>query len=207
MSLIVEDGSGKPNSNSFIETAYADTYHTARLSAGWPAGTTGAVQALKEAAAIVATDFMCVSFHARWQGSRVTPTQKLDWPRFGAFLPRGQSYPWVEQSNYGMWPTAYAEGLADIVPQNVIPSQVKDCQCELMLRAILLGNGTNTIGRLLKDIAAGTGTVKSRKVGPIEVVYATPGTFQTVYAMAEAIILPLLLASGGSIGSGRIVRG
>lgn len=81
MSLIVEDGSGLSNSESYISVADASTYHANRGNAAWAALTVPAQeQALRQA-----TDYMLQVYRDRWTGYRrvVNPMQALDWPRYG----------------------------------------------------------------------------------------------------------------------------
>lgn len=79
MTLIVEDGTGLANANSYASLTEANAYHDARLHAlEW----TAATDATKEKALALATttlDAMVV-----WQGDRMTGEQALAWPRSGA---------------------------------------------------------------------------------------------------------------------------
>jgi len=81
MSLIVEDGTGLENANTYISLTYADTYHSELGNADW----TGADQADKEAALLRATQYIDGKHGRRWVGRKKTAEQGLDWPRFGAF--------------------------------------------------------------------------------------------------------------------------
>lgn len=78
MALIVEDGTGKADAESYISVADADTYHTARGNTAW----TGAT-AVKEAALRRATDYLEDVYAARWKGERGDAAQALSWPRGG----------------------------------------------------------------------------------------------------------------------------
>jgi len=82
MSIIVEDGTGKADAESFCTVIYADAYHLARGNTAWAALATEA----KEQALRNATDYMLQMFRARWQGYRVTDTQSLDWPRYNVIV-------------------------------------------------------------------------------------------------------------------------
>lgn len=76
MTLVVEDGTGKTTSESYISVTDADTYHSNLGNATW----TG-VTAVKEAALRKATQYMQQVYFSRWDGYRNTSTQALDWPR------------------------------------------------------------------------------------------------------------------------------
>jgi hypothetical protein len=83
VALIVEDGTGLSNSESYISVADADTRHTNLGNTAWTAGTVTTTQ--KEAALRKATNYMLQVFRDRWTGYRVkvNPMQALDWPRYG----------------------------------------------------------------------------------------------------------------------------
>lgn len=78
MSLIVEDGTGKSDAESYISVADADTYFTNRGNATWAALTTQQ----KEESLRKAADYMLQAYGLRWSGVRVLDTQALDWPRY-----------------------------------------------------------------------------------------------------------------------------
>ena len=78
MTLIVEDGTGLPDAESYASVAQADTYFAARGVVAW-SGT----DAAKEAALRRATDYMAAVFGRLWRGWRASDTQALDWPRTG----------------------------------------------------------------------------------------------------------------------------
>jgi hypothetical protein len=82
MSLIVEDGTGLANANSFASIAEADAYHAGHLyAATW----TNAPTDRKTAALIMATRTLDSS--AQWVGQRARPgVQALGWPRRLAYL-------------------------------------------------------------------------------------------------------------------------
>jgi len=79
MALIVEDGTGKPDANSYAAVADADAYFLARKNAAW-IGTNDA----KEAALIQASDYIEARYWGRFVGAQKTATQALSWPRTGA---------------------------------------------------------------------------------------------------------------------------
>ena len=77
MALIVEDGTGKSDAESFISVADADTYHSNRGNTDWASLLTAA----KEQNLRKATDYICQVYRMKWAGTRVNGTQALDWPR------------------------------------------------------------------------------------------------------------------------------
>lgn len=112
MALIIEDGTGLANAESFVSVADADTYHGNRGNTAWAALTTGQ----KEQDLRKATDYMEQVYRMRWAGYRKTTTQALSWPRYDVPL---------EDVGYG-----YAFYASDSVPQIV-----KNACAELALKA------------------------------------------------------------------------
>lgn len=78
MSLILEDGIGRADANSYADLAFADGYHAPRGRAGWAA----AAAEEREAALIKATDYLDAVYDFR--GDRERSEQALAWPRFCA---------------------------------------------------------------------------------------------------------------------------
>lgn len=81
MALVVEDGTGKADAESYISVADADTRHSNLGNTAWGLADT----ATKEAALRRATNYMLQMYRGRWTGTRVKvdPMQALDWPRYG----------------------------------------------------------------------------------------------------------------------------
>ena len=79
MAIIVEDGSGIANAQSYISVADADTYFAEHSQ---PAIWTAALTADKEKALKLSTQYMDAVFKLRWKGTRKLETQALDWPRY-----------------------------------------------------------------------------------------------------------------------------
>lgn len=76
MALVVEDGTGKADANSYASLATANEYATLRGLSSW----TG-TDAEKEAALIRATDYMEATYREAWKGYRGSAEQALSWPR------------------------------------------------------------------------------------------------------------------------------
>lgn len=84
MALVVEDGTGLANSESYISVADADTYHSDFGHTVWTGEDT-----VKEAALRNATQYLDSKYVRRWKGLSVLSTQALDWPRTGVTLTDG----------------------------------------------------------------------------------------------------------------------
>lgn len=109
MALIVEDGTGLTNSESYIAVAAADTYFSNRADEIW----SGLSTPEKETALRKAAQYLDSTYWNRFSGERVSTAQALAWPR-------------VYQST----DPAYLNQVLIVVPQ-----AVKDAQAELAVRA------------------------------------------------------------------------
>ena len=71
MVLIVEDGTGKADAESYLSVADADTYHTKHGdSADWDGASTGD----KEEALRMGTQYLDATYNTLWIGSRANET-------------------------------------------------------------------------------------------------------------------------------------
>jgi hypothetical protein len=103
LTLIVEDGTSKPDSNTYIGLADADAYFEGRLNnTAW----TGADIDTKTAALIQATRLL--DSYVTWTGSKKTAEQSLQFPRAGIY---------VNNTDYS----------------GIIPTELKNAECELAL--------------------------------------------------------------------------
>lgn len=75
MAFVVEDGTGKPDANSYASVEFADAYFAERAVPNWM-GTNEA----KQGALIRATDYI-ESMALAWGGCQTTETQALKFPR------------------------------------------------------------------------------------------------------------------------------
>jgi hypothetical protein len=76
MSFTVEDGTGLPDSNAYVGTAFADSYFSDRGVAAWTGDDT-----TKQQAIIRATDYIETVWSSRFRGQPLTTTQALAFPR------------------------------------------------------------------------------------------------------------------------------
>lgn len=174
MALILEDGTGFSNSNTYLLSATADAYFALRGNTVWAALAT----AQKEVALVLAIDFMQQSFRARWQGQRYIINQALDWPRINVQL-------FDSPSGYGIYPYYIQPG--------TIPIEVLNAQCELAVRAssvVLIPD----IDRVEDEVAVGT----------IKVKYDDNGIYNTVYPVVNMMLKPYFNTSGINTSVGRM---
>lgn len=102
MALVVEDGTGLSNAESFISVADANARHTAFGNTAW----TGA-DSVKEAALRKATAYMEQAYRSEWRGTKLLRDQALSWPRYGAVVDG-----WTVEST--LVPTEVANACADL---------------------------------------------------------------------------------------------
>jgi len=103
MSLIVEDGTGLANAQSYASAADATTYHTAHGNAAWIGAT-----ADMESALVRATAWLDDAFYHRWPTCKMLSTQALEFPRLAA----------VDADGYALAP---------------VPAALKNALCEAAL--------------------------------------------------------------------------
>jgi hypothetical protein len=156
VAFVVETGAALSNSNTYISVDDADAYHALRGNDAWFLATLPA----KESALIKAAFYLVAKYRTRWRGIRVKREQALDWPRAGVitedfFDPQTDPRP------------ALFPNLAYEVPEDEIPKEIKDAQCEIALRII---GGTDP----LPDISSG-GDIKKLVAGPVSVEYFGAG--------------------------------
>lgn len=83
MALVVEDGTGKSDAESYSSVADADSYHANHSgSTDW----SGATTETKERALRLATQWIDTTYHDRWDSLRWGDTQRLAWPRSGVVI-------------------------------------------------------------------------------------------------------------------------
>jgi hypothetical protein len=85
--LIVEDGTGLPNADSFASLADALTYHAKMGNAGWIA--TGVTDTTRDVAMRQATRYIRDRWAGRWQGDVINSIQSLPFPRFDVYDANG----------------------------------------------------------------------------------------------------------------------
>lgn len=166
MPLVVENGSGLANAESYISVTDATTYHANRGNAAWAAL---ASDTIREQLLRKATDYMVEVYHQRWAGRRVTSTQALDWPR--DFVP-------MRDGPGAAWTVTY-------YPNNAVPALVAQVCAELALKA--------AAGPLMPDE---TQALKRKKVGPVEVEYQDYSRATKTYRAIDNRLGAFLLGGG-----------
>lgn len=177
MTLIVEDGSVVVGAESYASVAQANEHFLLRGITIWAP----LLEAEKEQALRRATDYMVQTYRQRWQGTRKSQTQALDWPRYSVPAPE---QPWSD-IEFGV------PGYQVTVADNIVPDEVVKSCIELALRA--------ASGYLLEDV--GREVLRESVGGAVSVAYR-PGTSRhTTYAAVDRWVAPYLKNSGGMIVS------
>lgn len=141
MALIVEDGTGKVDAESFNSLAEILTYAT-KYGLTWPGSASSTDQ---EVAAREAAQYMEAVYGGQITGSRVSSTQALSWPR---------NYAEDAELEPGGYTGTY------YIPSNIVPVRWKEAHAELSVKALTED--------LMPDLA-NPGSIKSKsvQVGPI----------------------------------------
>lgn len=87
MAFIVEDGTGKPDANSFASVEFADSYFADRNIIAWSGS-----EPEKQGWLIQATDYIITRFYGRFYGEMeysADPAQALPYPRIVAYVSVG----------------------------------------------------------------------------------------------------------------------
>jgi hypothetical protein len=114
MSLIVENGTGLANAESYISVADADTYHSNRGNTAWASLTTG----VKEQSLRKATDYIEQVYRLRFLGYRHTEAQALSFPRDEV---QRRDFTYLNQFSF--------------YPNDVVPTEVANACADLGLRS------------------------------------------------------------------------
>ena len=124
LTLIKEDGTGKPDANAYANAADGDAYHEGHLYASaWTAATT----ASKEAALVFATRLIDSQF--QFGGAKGKSTQALQWPRDDCLDP---------------------DAAGDSVASEVVPKPVVAATCEMARELLIADRTASAAGEGLK---------------------------------------------------------
>lgn len=135
--MVVEDGTGLADAESYAAVEAADAYHAARGNTAWAGD-----PAAKEAALRRGTEYLDGLYRSRWLGRLAVPGQGLCWPRACACTADG------------------------VLPSDAIPAALVRACCEAALREIQDPGGltpdilpgervvSETVGPLKVDYAA-----------------------------------------------------
>ena len=135
MTIIVEDGTGLANAESYVSVADANTYHSKIGNDAWADLDTS----VKEQLLRKATDYMVAQYRLQYAGYRRYSTQSLDWPRLYV--------PLIDSLSANVFP--------QYVDFDIVPTTVKNACAELALKAytaILMQDLTQGVIREKVDV-------------------------------------------------------
>jgi len=153
VAIVVEDGTGKADANSYASLAAASAYHSARGRAAWASLASDTV---REQALVRATDYIEFRFGPRFRGVKTSASQALSFPRRDA----------IDNSGHSL--------------DGIVPPQLAKACMEYALISGLIGelaprppspNGTQNVATgVVTGNFSGSGIIESltQIVGPIE---------------------------------------
>ena len=161
MALVVEDGTGKTDAESYASEAEADAYIPldAALKTTWDALSAGAP---KEDALRRGTKFLNAHFNQRWIGTRSNETQALAWPRAGIY----------DHDEF-------------LIESDAVPTKLKNACIEAAMRA-----ATTATPLIADETSPGTIESEMVKVGPIteKIEYVAGKDQQALYSIVEDLV-------------------
>lgn len=175
MTLAVEDGSVVTGAESYVTVAQFKTYCDNR-GISYVATTDTQI----EQNARKAFDYMLQRYRGAWKGYRKDALQVGDWPRAFVYLEP------VMIGLVGSYPY--------LVPDDSIPFEVRNAQCELMVRVVS--------GDLMPDLGQKESSVT---VGPISVTYNPNAPADAKYGVVDGFLKPYLIGGGNSATS-KVIR-
>ena len=170
MSIILEDGTGKSNAETYSSVAFCDDYFSKRGNSVWG----NLDDDFKEAGLRNASEYMVGAYRDRWLGRRRLTTQRLDWPRVGVVI---SDFSTATFGAYGLFQIDY----------QIVPEEVQRACAELAFKWTQTGN-------LAVDQ---TQNVIEETVGPLTIKYDQFSSQIIQYRQVD-MILKVLLINGGS---------
>jgi hypothetical protein len=184
MALVVEDGSGLANAESYVSVADCVTYAANRALTF-----SDTDMAAAEAAMRRATSAIDNRFRSRFVGYRTRRhSQALEWPRTGAYYytPQAGDMPFGMLGGYG-YGYGYGYGLYeyDQIDAGVIPVEIKNAVCEAAVRELAVP------GALAPDLDRGN-AIRTMKAGSVQIEYEAGAPRTTVFLAIDQALSGLL---------------
>ena len=177
LTLIKEDGTGRPDANSYADVTDGDAYHDGHLYASaWTAATADR----KAAALVMASRLMDAEF--QFNGTRTNALQGLQWPRARCPDPDNVQVPF----------SALLPMPSDYVRYDSVPKAVLQAACELA-RELLIADRTAA--------PAGEG-LKYQNIGGNQTGYDKTDTRPIIPAVVQALLAKfasLIKAKSGAV--------
>jgi hypothetical protein len=172
MAIVVEDGTGKADANSYGTLAEAYDYHAARGNSEWTDTPASPADPDQEAALVRATSYIDGRYGSRFPGVKKNGrAQALAWPREDA----------IDNDGFD-------------IEDDEVPSEVKKATFEAALRELA------SPGSLNPDVVM-TDRVKSEKVDVIAIEYASSSSAEDSIPVVNAIDDLLAVLVGSTSGT------
>jgi hypothetical protein len=182
MVLVKEDGTGKPDSNTYALVADADAFHEGHLYAtAW----TGASTANKEKALVLATRLIDASY--QFNGGKISSTQALQWPREGA----------IDPDRLALARNPLATVIGSYFESNKIPPVLVAATCE-MAREVLIADRT--------DAPDGEGLSQVGLVGAVNLTFDKKDRQPVISRLVQAMLSKLGTLIHSETATARLVR-
>lgn len=170
MSIIVEDGTGKSTSESYISVTDADTHFSNRGNTTWSSFSI----TQKEQYLRLSTDFIQQRYRNYWKGFKKTSAQALSWPRV---------FVYAEPVLYGDSNLPYPQ----LISSTIVPTEVQKACAELAYKSSTYTDG------LLPDVES---LIIKETIGPITTEYDKRSPISREYKAIDAMLAPYLKDSG-----------
>lgn len=182
-SIVVEDGTGMANANSYASedmlNAYCASHGIALVDEGDA-----------EAALIRGTQYIEGNYRGRWPGARVKyrGLQSLSWPRYGAYANNESrvNYSALQLSGGAYADSAYPFNIGYLIQPNEIPIEVIYATCEAAIRELLIP------GYLQPDLTLTN--IKNERAGDTEFEYFQGRGAIPLVTVIEGILSSILLS-------------
>jgi hypothetical protein len=165
MALIVEDGTGRADAESYISESDADTYFANRGNEAW------ADVENKEAVLRQATDYLEQAYYGRWKGYKTTATQRLSWPR--RQVPLEDYYTWFSY-----------------IADSSVPLAVKHATAELAFTAVS-GDLAPNVERAQASVQVGEISVTYDPASPQTTRYPKIDMLLQPFLKGSSVMVPL----------------
>lgn len=192
MALVVEDGSGQVDAQSYLSVADFKSFALTNYAVTDPVADDAIEQALRRA-----SRYLDGRYRYRWLGIRTNGREQgLEWPRRGVVLSSPYTLP-SSPYTYGYFPPVEWPALSWTIAEDEVPREVKDATAEAAIRELA------SPGSLTPDRTPAR-QVLQQTVGPITTVYANVAATRPIVTVIDEILAPLLNRT--SAFSGSLVR-
>jgi hypothetical protein len=191
LTLVKEDGTGKPDANSYATVEGCDAYHDGHLYADrW----TAATQGRKEAALVMATRLIDSQF--QFNGFRAHNQQALQWPR--------ERCPDPDEGVLSSVVLGWAND--NWVEPDVVPAAVVQATCEMARELLIVDRTAAPAGEGIYSIHTGHSDSPAGTSENSTTVYSKSDPRPIISAVAQAMLSKFGGLVYGKSGAVRLIR-